>query len=150
MELVPWRHRRSSHEMEPFRREMDRLWSQLLGETPGGELPGEGWLPPLDISETEHNLILEAELPGLDVKDIDINLTGDILTIKGEKKQERKEDGKHFHCSECHIGSFQRSLRLHVNVQADKIDASFDKGILKVILPKTEEAKEKEIKIKIH
>ena len=150
MELVPRRRRRSWHEMEPFRNEMDRLWNQLLSEAPGGEFPAEGWLPPLDISETKESLNVEAELPGLEVKDIDINLTGDILTIKGEKKQEKKKDGKYYHCSECHIGSFQRSLRLPVNIQADKIDASFDKGILKITLPKTEEAKEKEIKINIH
>lgn len=146
MELVPRRHRRSWNEIEPFRNEMDRLWNQLLSEVPGEE----GWLPPLDISETKEALIVEAELPGLEVKDIDIKLTGDILSIKGERKKEKKEDGKYFHFSECHIGSFQRSLRLPVNVQTDNIDASFDKGILTVKLPKTEEAKEKEIKINVH
>jgi HSP20 family protein len=150
MELTPWRHRRTLREMEPFRREMDRLWDQLLGEPLEGEALGVGWYPPLDISETKECLTVEAELPGMEVKDIDIKLTGDILTIKGEKKVERKKEGKHYHCCECHIGNFQRSMRLPVGVKTDKIDASFDKGILTVKLPKMEEALEKEIKINVH
>lgn len=147
MELMPWKPFR---ELEPFQREMDRLWNHVFGEALPVRMLEEGWLPRLDVSETKDNLIIAAELPGLGAKDIDVNLAGDILTIKGEKKEERKEDGKHYHCTECHVGSFQRSFRLPVNVQSDKVDASFDKGILTITLPKTEEAKEKQIKIKIH
>ncbi len=104
----------------------------------------------MDVSETKDSLIIEAELPGLEAKEIDVNLAGDHLTIKGEKKEERKENGKHYHCKECHIGSFQRSFRLPVSAKSDKVDANFEKGLLKVTLPKAEEAKEKAIKIKVH
>jgi HSP20 family protein len=91
--------------------------------------------------------------PGLEEKDIDVSLSGDILTIKGEKKQEKKEEKKeekdHYHYAETFYGSFQRSFRLPAGVKADNIDAHFDKGVLKIALPKTEEAKKKETKIKV-
>lgn len=147
MELTPWKPLR---EMEPFKKEMDRLWSQFFGEGVLGERSEKGWLPPLNVMENKDSLIIEAELPGLDANDIDVNLSGDILTIKGEKKEEKTEDGKHYHCTECHVGFFQRSFRLPVSVHSDKVDAGFDKGVLKITLPKTEEAKEKQIKIKVH
>ncbi|MCK4622200.1 MAG: Hsp20/alpha crystallin family protein [Desulfuromonadales bacterium] len=150
MELMPWKPFRELRELEPFQREMDRLWNRFFGEALPARRFKEEWLPRLDLSETKDNLIIEAELPGLEAKDIDVNLAGDLLTIRGEKKEERKEEGKHYHCTERHVGSFQRSFRLPVSVQSDKVDASFDKGILKIMLPKTEEAKEKEIKIKVH
>ena len=147
MELMPWRPLR---ELVPFNREMERLLSRAFGEDLPKRLFEEDLLPRLDLSETKDSLIIEAELPGMEIKDIDVSLIGDILTIKGEKKKERKENGKHYHCTECHVGTFQRSFRLPVGVQANKVDASFDKGILTITLPKTEEAKETEIKIKVH
>lgn len=147
MEIMPWKPLR---EMEPFQREMDRFFNRFFGEALPARMGEEGWLPRLDIAETKENLVIEAELPGMDSKDIEVNLTGDLLTIKGEKKSERKEDGKHYHCVERHTGTFQRAFRLPASVQGNKVDASFDKGILTITLPKTEEAKEKEIKIEVH
>ena len=128
---------------------MERLWNQFTGGyQPASPLVGE-WLPSIELSETKDSLIIKAELPGLEGKDVDVTLSGDILTIKGEKKQEKKEEKEHSHYSESFYGSFQRSFRLPVDVKADNIDASFDKGVLKLTLPKTEEAKKKEIKIKV-
>lgn len=147
MEIMPWKPLR---EMEPFQKEMDRFINRYLGEALPARMGAEGWLPRLDIAETKESLVIEAELPGMETKDIEVNLTGDLLTIKGEKKSERKEDGKHYHCTERHTGSFQRAFRLPTSVQGNKVDASFDKGVLTVTLPKTEEAREKEIKIKVH
>lgn len=147
MEIMPWKPFR---EMEPFHREMDRFFNRFFSEFLPSRFEEEGWLPRLDMSETKDSLVIEAELPGMDSKDIEVNLTGDVLTIKGEKKSERKEDGKHYHCTERHSGSFQRAFRLPVSVQGDKVDAGFEKGILTITLPKTEDAKEKEIKINVH
>ena len=109
----------------------------------------EEWLPSVDISETEDKLLIKAELPGLEVKDVSVSISGDILTIKGEKKKEEEDKDEHHHYVERYFGSFQRSFRLPVNVQADKVEATFDKGALKVRLPKVEEAKKKEIEIKV-
>jgi HSP20 family protein len=80
-----------------------------------------------------------------------VTFSGDILTIKGEKKQEKKEDKKkeHYHYSETYYGSFQRSFRLPASVKSEDIDAHFDRGVLKITIPKTEEAKDKEIKINV-
>ncbi len=127
---------------------MDKIWNRLLGETPFARTFTEEWFPSVDISETEDKLLIKAELPGLEAKDVNVSISGDLLTIKGEKKKEEEERDEHHYCVERHSGSFQRSFRLPLNVQADKVDATFDKGVLKVTLPKVEEAKKKEIEVK--
>jgi len=146
-DLALWRPFR---ELERMRREMDRLWDSFFEERPRkkGEEIGE-WMPAIDLSETNNDIIMKAELPGIDPKDIDISLTNDVLTIKGEKKQEKEEKEEDYHLIERSYGSFIRSIRLPKDVQSDKISASYKNGILKVILPKSEEAKKKEIKIKV-
>ena len=92
---------------------------------------------------------MKAEVPGMDPKDIDISLSDGLLTIKGEKKQEREEKEENYHLVERSYGAFTRSIRLPKEVQSDKISASYKNGVLKVTLPKSEEAKKKEIKIKL-
>ena len=95
------------------------------------------------------NFMIKAELPGMDEKDVNVAISGDVLTIKGEKKKEEEEKDKHHYRTEHHYDSFQRSFQLPSSIKADKIQADFDKGILKVTLPKVEEAKKKEVKIKV-
>jgi HSP20 family protein len=146
MELVPWR---PFGGLSSFRKEMDDLWNKFMGETPFARTVKEDWLPSVDISETEDKLLIKGEFPGLDVKDINVSISGDLLTIKGEKKREEEEKDEHHHCVERYYGSFQRSFRLPVNVKTEGIEAKFDRGVLKVTLPKTEEAKKKEIEIKV-
>jgi HSP20 family protein len=146
-EISPWKPFR---ELERMRREMDRLWDSFFEGKPAkrGEEAGE-WLPTLDVSETKNELVIRAEIPGIDPKDIDISLVNDILTVKGEKKQEKEEKDENYHLIERSYGSFSRTIRLPKEVQSDKINASYKNGILKVALPKSEEAKKKEIKIKV-
>lgn len=107
------------------------------------------WVPCLDVSETKNNIVVKAEVPGMDAKDIDISLVGNALTIKGEKKQEREEKDENYHRIERSYGAFSRSVRLSQDVQSDKIKANFENGVLKITLPKSEEAKAKEIKIRV-
>lgn len=107
------------------------------------------WLPSLDLSETKNDIVVKAELPGIDTKDIDISLTNDVLSIKGEKKQEKEEKEEDYHFVERSYGSFTRSIRLPRDVQSDKISASYKNGVLKITLPKSEEAKKKEVKVKL-
>ena len=146
-DVTPWKPFR---ELERVRREMDRLWDSFFEEKPTrrGEEVGE-WLPSLDVAETENDIVVRAEIPGIDPKDIDISLANDLLTIKGEKKQEKEGKEENYHLIERSYGSFTRSVRLPGEVQSDKISASYKNGILKVTLPKSEEAKKKEIKIKV-
>jgi len=146
-ELTIWRPFR---ELERMRREMDRLWDSFFEERPRRRVEEVGeWLPSLDLSETKNDLVVKAELPGIDPKDIDISLANDVLTIKGEKKQEKEEKEEDYHLIERSYGAFTRSIRLPREVQSDKINASYKNGILRVTLPKSEEAKKKEIKIKV-
>jgi HSP20 family protein len=93
--------------------------------------------------------VVKAEVPGLEPKDIDISLTGGVLTIKGEKKQEKEEKDENYHRIERSYGTFTRSVRVPQEVQSDKIEATYKNGVLKITLPKSEEAKKKEIKIKV-
>jgi HSP20 family protein len=128
---------------------MDRLWDCFFAETPLDRRIGEQWWPSVDVSETKDNLVVKAELPGLEAKDVDVSISWDVLTIKGEKKKEEEEKDGHHHYVERYYGSLQRSFQLPSSVQPDKVEATFDKGILRVTLPKVEEAKKKEIQIKV-
>ena len=146
MEIVPWR---PFGELSSFRKEMDRLWDRFGGETPLTKTFGKSWSPSVDISETKNSLVVKADLPGLEAEDVNVSISGDVLTIKGEKKLEEEEKDEHYHCVERYSGSFQRVFQLPSGVKTDQIEATFDKGVLKVTLPKVEEAKKKEIEVKV-
>jgi HSP20 family protein len=108
------------------------------------------WTPRLDLIESEATYEVKTELPGLAKKDIDISLNRDVLVIKGEKKSEKEESGKHYHRREGRYGTFYRSIRLPGEVNEEKIDATFKDGILTITLPKTEETKKRVAHIKVH
>jgi HSP20 family protein len=146
MELVPWK---PFGDIGTFRGEMDRLWDRFFGERPFMKALSEEWSPSVDVSETEDKVLVNAELPGLEAKDVNVSISGDLLTIKGEKKKEKEEKDEHHHYVERYEGSFQRSFRLPVDIQSDKVEASFKKGVLKIVLPKAEEAKKKAVEIKV-
>jgi HSP20 family protein len=142
-ELTPFR------EFDRMRREMDRFWDSFFERRPTkGEETGE-FLPAIDLAEKDNELVVKCEVPGMDPKDIDISLSDGVLTIRGEKKQEREEKESDYHLVERSYGSFTRSIQLPREVQGEKINASYKNGILKITLPKSEEAKKKEIKIKV-
>jgi len=145
-ELTTWQPFR---ELDKMRSEMDRLWDFFSEVRPRRRMVEEGeWLPFIDVSETKNDLVVKAELPGMDPKDINISISDGHLTIKGEKKQEREEKEEDYHFIERSYGSFTRSIHLPKEVKHEKISASYKNGILKVVLPKSEETKKKEIKIK--
>ncbi|MEJ2067823.1 MAG: Hsp20/alpha crystallin family protein [Deltaproteobacteria bacterium] len=145
MALIPRRHWR---DMEVLRRWMDSLWDRFTGERPTEWLRGE-WVPSLDVSETKDKVVVKAEAPGIDPKEIAISLKSGIPTLKGEKKQEREEKDESYHLIERSYGSFSRSVRLPAEVQEDQVKASYKDGILTITLPKTERAKERSIKIEV-
>jgi HSP20 family protein len=126
-----------------FQREMNKLFDDFFG---GFELspwaPLERRLtaafnPRVDVSETDKEIKVSAELPGMDDKDIDVSLTRDTLTIKGEKKEEKEEKEKDYYRVERSYGSFTRSIPLPVEVDTDKVQATFRKGVLEITLPKS-------------
>ena len=143
-ELAPFK------DFERMRREMDRLWDSFFEGGLRKRTEGAGeWLPSLYVAETKNEIVVKAEVAGMDPKDIDISLSDGVLTIKGEKKQEKEEKEADYHLTERSYGSFTRLVQLPKEVQSDKISASYKDGILKITLPKSEEAKKKEIKIKV-
>lgn len=146
-----------------LRREIDRLfddvhlgaWRRPVGRTLFDVEPfwrGElsfGKAPAVDIAEREKEYEITAELPGMEEKNIDVKFADGILTIKGEKKEEREEKKKDYYLSERRFGSFHRSFQVPDGVDADKIEASFKDGLLTVILPKSAQAQKSEKKIAI-
>ncbi len=142
-ELAPFR------EFDKMRREMDRFWDSFFERRSMKAEEGLEFFPSIDLAEKANELVVKCEVPGMDPKDIDISLSDGVLTIRGEKKQEREEKEADYHLVERSYGSFSRSIQLPKEVQSDKISASYKNGILKITLPKSEEAKKKEIKIKV-
>jgi len=133
-------------ELTGMQQEMNRLFDEFFGERQT-EMSECAWTPMVDVSETETELRIRAELPGLNHEDIEINLQDNVLTLKGEKKQEQKEETENFHRIERCYGNFSRSFTLPANVKADAVQATFKNGILLITLPKTEEARPKKIEI---
>jgi HSP20 family protein len=144
-----------SQTFESLHREMNRLFDEFM---PGTErhltASGNGFLtrvsPAIDEAEDEKAYYVTAELPGMDEKDIDISLADNVLTIQGEKKLEKEEKEKNYHMIERAQGAFRRVLALPSEIDENKVEASFRKGVLSITLPKSKEAqaKEKHIKIK--
>jgi HSP20 family protein len=149
---------------DPFsdlRDEVDRIFNQFNIGWPatfrrpvpdfGAARPGNGWAlaPAVDVAEKEKEYEITAELPGLDEKDIDVKVANGVLTIKGEKKEEKEERQKDYYLSERRYGAFHRSFTLPDGVDADQIAATFSKGVLTVKLPKTAQAQSNEKKISI-
>jgi len=138
-------------DIEKVRSEMDRLVDTFLFGVPQRRDFWEEaeWLPAVDVAETKNEVVVNVEIPGMDPKKIDISLREGILTVKGEKKQEKVEEEENYHFVERKYGNFTRSIPLPQEVQSDKISASYKEGVLKIALPKSGEAKKKEIKIKV-
>lgn len=142
------------HPFAAFQREMNRLFENFFG---GSDLPSwsplerrvSTFTPRIDVSETDKEIRISAELPGMDEKDIDVSLTRDSLTIRGEKKEEKEEKGKDFFRMERSYGSFTRSVPLPVEVDTDKAAATFKKGVLTVTLPKSTKAIQETKKVSV-
>ena len=137
-------------DIEKARSEMDRLMDAFLFGVPQR---GDFWeeaecLPAVDVAETKNEIVVNVEIPGMDLKEFDISLSEGALTIRGEKKQDRVEE-ENYHLAERRYGTFSRSILVPQEVQSDKISASYKDGILRVMLPKSEGTKRKEIKIKV-
>jgi HSP20 family protein len=141
--LTPWSGAAAlKKEMERF---FDRFWDLELPELP---TLGE-WMPKMDLAETKDALVVKAEIPGIEPKEIVLTLQDQVLTIKGEKRQEKEEKDEHYFRAERSYGAFARSLRLPVPVDGSKVTANFKNGVLAVTLPKTPAAKGTTIPIKV-
>jgi HSP20 family protein len=152
---IPWR------PFESLRREIDRLFEdfdggfwhaparRLFEYPPFGRSELSITTPAVDVAETDKEYEVTAELPGMDEKDIEVKVSNDVLVIRGEKHAEHEEKKKDYYFSERRYGSFERSFGLPSDVDADKIEAAFKKGVLKITLPKSAEAQKNEKKIAV-
>ena len=127
--------------LSAFRQEMDKLVENFFG---GFDFHPFGrrsvtFMPQVDVADTDKEIKVSVELPGLDDKDVEVSLTKETLTIKGEKKEEKEEKGKDYYRSERSFGSFTRTIPLPFEIDAEKAEASFKKGVLTVSLPKTKQ-----------
>ncbi|HMV28216.1 MAG TPA: Hsp20/alpha crystallin family protein [Anaerolineales bacterium] len=142
--LIRWE---PAREMMTLREAMDRLFDDAF--TRPLSLSGNSWsIPAVDMYQTDNEVVVKAALPGIKADEVQLNVTGEVLTIKGETKQENETKEKAYHIREQRWGTFERSLVLPTEVVADKAKADFENGILTITLPKAEEVKPKTINIK--
>ena len=146
MTLMRWSPVRS---MIDLQNEVNQLFNDFYS-SPGTARSGATvWHPLVDISETENEIIVVAEVPGMNKEDLKISIQENILTLQGEKKQEQKKKDEQYHRIEREYGQFERSFSLPTTVNTNKIKATCKEGVLTIILPKTEEAKPKELAIQV-
>jgi len=135
-------------ELRSLQDEMNRLFMTSVPRGFGQEdLASGGWSPSVDIYETESEIVLEAELPGMNREDFEVSIENNVITLKGERNFEKKDEGDNYHRVERAYGSFSRSFSLPRSVSADSTSADFKNGILRVALPKKEEAKARKIQV---
>jgi len=135
-----------------FRQDMDTMFEDFIRGfdiDPVWTRKMSSFTPRVDVTESEKEISVAAELPGMDEKDIDITVSRDALTIKGEKKEEREENGKDYYRMERSYGSFSRTIPLPVEVETDHAEASYKKGILSIKIPKSARAIEEKKKIAV-
>jgi HSP20 family protein len=150
MSIVKWS---PLKELEEMRKDMDRLFEDFFA--PAGRR--RRWIKPemgivvpsIEMYDRKNEIVLKAELPGVGKEDIDLTITKDSLTLKGEVKKEEEVKEEDYYAAERSYGSFTRTIALPVEVNSEKAKASFKNGVLEIVLPKREEAKPKEIKIEV-
>lgn len=162
--LIPWKRGVSETGAEDFgpstavtrfRSEMDRLFERFFREPfwAGGEIAPErrgwsfGWAPSIDVTESEKEVLVRAEVPGVDLEDFDLQITGDVLTLSGEKKESTEEEEGDYYYAERRFGSFRRQIRLPTSVNPDQVNAEYRNGVLTIRMEKEHAAKPKRIPV---
>ena len=162
-QLIPWNwgkngeslKKDSENPLSEFHKEMNRLFDNF-----SERMFGRSWskrdlpeiaiaYPKMDVSETDKEFKVSAELPGMDEKDIEVSVSNEVLNIRGEKKAEKEEKKPNYYCMERSFGKFQRSIPLPIEVDKDQVKATFKKGVLNIVLPKSEKAVKDNKKIEV-
>src|SRR5215213_1097139 len=144
MALVRWDPVR---ELDSLQGDMNRLFDRFFETRTNGGSAGRRWIPAMDLAESEDQLVLRGDLPGLTEDDIDIEIKDNVLTVSGERKAENEEKSERYYRVERSFGNFSRSLTLPQGVDTGKVEANFDKGVLEVRIPKPAEAKPTRVQI---
>ena len=161
MNLIPWRRKQepNRHEIEPesslarLRGEIDTLLGRFFGDPWGFAGFGSPWTqlaaaPRTDLADTDKDVTVTMELPGVDPQDVEIHINGDLLTVRGEKKAEREEKKKDYHYVERQFGSFCRTVQVPSTADPDKVDAAYKDGVLTITIAKHPDAKPKRITVR--
>lgn len=143
MALIRWQ---PFSEMEALRRQMDQMFNEMSSVNRESQI---NWKPAVELQDTDENIILRAEVPGVEGKDLDIRVTREAVVISGENRYEHKAEEKGFFRTEFRYGKFQRVIPLPVAVQNDQVQAEFKDGILTLTLPKVTEARNKVVKVNL-
>ncbi len=149
MTLVRWE---PFGDLTTFQEWMNRLFEDTMARLRprwDSELAAGHWTPSVDIYEDEHELVLKADLPEVEAKEVDVRIENNTLTIKGERKAEKEVKEENYYRVERSFGSFARSFQLPNTIDTDKVKAEFSKGVLKLTMPKKEESKPKQIKVAV-
>lgn len=161
MNLIPWKSKRSGNgareasadtSLSQFRHEVDRLFDRFFEDPFGGlrepPAPLGGWAPSLDVVETDKGVVVKAEVPGVDPKDIDITISGNVLTLSGEKSESTEEKGDSWYHSERRFGMFRRSVQLPSYVDTEKVSAEYVNGELTIRLDRLSSVAPKRVPVK--
>jgi len=143
------RNNNKEYGLDTFRRNVDKLFDDFFFLTPTSLFKND-WEPTVDVEEDDKSIRVKAEIPGIDEKDLEVKIEDNILTLSGEKKEEREEKNKNYIFSERKFGSFSRSISLPEGIKTDKINATFKKGVLNIEIPKDETKEAKKIAIKVN
>jgi len=149
MSMIRWN---PFDELASLRESMDKLFDDFLttrGPGQRAETAPMVWQPAIEAYETDHDVVIRAELPGINPNNVEISVTGETLTIKGSSRAEQEEKHRNYHRRELRYGAFARSLTLPSGVQGDQAKASFRNGILVIRVPKNERAKPKSVKVEV-
>jgi HSP20 family protein len=148
MSLIRWD---PFDDLASLRESMDKLFEEFFSDRPGRgrRAVPTVWQPAIEAYETDHDVVVRAELPGVDPNQVEITITEDSLTIKGEAKSELEDKRRNYYRRELRYGSFLRSIALPSGVQSDQAKATFKNGILEIRVPKSERAKPKTVKIEV-
>lgn len=156
MAILRWRPiGQAAERWDPFRdmgdlqHEMNRVFDTFFGRPAGPVTTDRVWAPAVDMYETKDEAVVSVDLPGVNEKDVSVTITGDVLTLKGERRQVNEMKQDDYYRIERWFGKFERSLPLSVPVEADKVKAAFRDGVLTIRLPKAEEVRPKQIKIDV-
>ena len=145
MSLIRWD---PFDDLASLRESMDKLFDELFTRRPRGQAE-LAWAPTVEVFETDNDVMVRAELPGIDPKNVEITVTQDTLTLKGEAKVDREDKVRNYYRRELRYGSFLRSIQLPSDVKGDQATASYKNGILEIRVPKSERAKPKSVKVEV-
>ena len=145
MSLIRWD---PFDDLASLRESMDKLFDELFTRRPRGQAE-VAWAPAVEVFKTDNDVMVRAELPGIDPKNVEITVTQDTLTLKGEARVDREDKARNYYRRELRYGSFLRSIQLPSDVKGDQATASYKNGILEIRVPKSERAKPKSVKVEV-